>query len=92
MPRLLLWIIYLPEMNPSSRDYTGPYGYQYRALLGALGVLDTLSLHFRRFRAPKTQVWQDVFNLKLYRESRGGGVSLLRRLLCRLHLKQLSGY
>lgn len=29
-------------MNPTSSDYTSPYGYQYLTLLDTLGVLDTV--------------------------------------------------
>lgn len=41
-------------MNPTSSDYTGPYGYQYLTLLDAPGVLDTVHTSaIYAFQSPK---------------------------------------
>lgn len=52
-------------MNPTSSDYTSPYGYQYLKLLDTLGVLDTLpTSSIYKFQRPKDTGVAGVFNFQ----------------------------
>lgn len=53
-------------MNPTSSDYTSPYGYQYLTLLDTLGVLDTLpTSYICKFKRPEDTGVTGVFNFHL---------------------------
>lgn len=52
-------------MNPTTSDYTNPYGYQYFTLLDILGVLDTLTTsHIYKFQCPKDTGVIGLFNFE----------------------------